>query len=115
MTMRKLILLFSILIVSCEKIDCDKLSQIKKEYECLLIVEKFKDTNSVHNFEVIGVSLKTNKDTLYKQENRWFCSYYKYIEKGDTIIKRKGELTFNIHKKDTILRFNWECEGKNYK
>lgn len=113
--MRKLILLFLILLVSCEKIDCEKLSQIKREYECLLIVESLNDSISVYNFDVNGVSLKTNKDTLYKQENRWFCSYYKQIEKGDTIIKRKGELVFNIHKKDTILSFNWECQGKIYK
>ncbi|HRB70958.1 MAG TPA: hypothetical protein PK776_03835 [Flavobacterium sp.] len=113
--MRKLIFLFSILIVSCEKIDCEKLSQIKREYECLLIVENLNDSTSVYNFDVSGVSLKTNKDTLYKQENRWFCSYYKQIKKGDTIIKRKGELIFSIHKKDTIMSFNWECEGKTYK
>lgn len=113
--MRKLILLFSVLIISCEKIDCEKLSQIKREYECLLIVGNINDSTSVYNFDVNGISLKTNKDTLYKQENRWFCSYYKQIEKGDTIIKRRGELIFNIHKKDTILSFNWECEGKKYK
>lgn len=113
--MYKFILLFSILFVSCEKIDCQKLSQIKREYECLLIVKNLNDNSSVYNFEIEGRSLKSKKDTLYKQENRWFCSYYKYIEKGDTIIKRKGELIFNIHKKDTILSFNWECEGKTYK
>jgi len=63
----------------------------------------------------LGKSLRTGKDTLYFKENRWFCKYYKNIEKGDTIIKRKGELLFNIHKKNAVLTFNWECEGKVYK
>ena len=40
--------------------------------------------------------------------------YKNEIEIGDTIIKRKGELTFNIHKKDTIISHEWECEGKTY-
>lgn len=30
---------------------------------------------------------------------------------GDTIIKREGETILNIHKKDTILAWSWECEG----
>lgn len=114
--MKKIICLFVCCqFFSCEKIDCEKLSHIKKDCECLLIVKNLVDSTSVYNFEVEGKSLKTNKDTLYKQENRWFCTYYKYLGKGDTIIKRKGELIFNIHKKDTILSFNWECDGKIYK
>ncbi|UUC44809.1 hypothetical protein [Flavobacterium cerinum] len=101
--------------LSCEKIDCERLSKITREEECLLVVKKINDSNSVYNFDINGQSLKTFKDTLYKEQNRWFCTYYKYLVKGDTIIKRKGELVFNIHKKDTILSFNWECEGKVYK
>ncbi len=41
--------------------------------------------------------------------------YSHLISKGDTIIKKKGELIFSIHKKDTIYNFNWECDGKIYK
>lgn len=73
------------------------------------------DNESVCNFEILVKSLRTGKDTLYVEENRWFCKYYKNIEIGDTIIKRKGELLFNIHKKNAVLTFNWECEGKVYK
>ena len=114
--MKKIMCLFiCYLFFSCEKIDCEKLSHIKKDYECLLIVKQLNDSSSVYNFDVNGKSLKTLKDTLYKEQNRWFCTYYKYLDKGDTIIKRKGELIFNIHKKDTILSFNWECNGKIYK
>lgn len=110
-----LILLTPILFVSCLNIDCVGLSKIYKNYECLIIVNEIPDKEAVNNFEIIGESIKTGKDTVYKEDNRWFCTYYKKMEKGDTIIKRKGDLIFSIHKKDTILNFNWECEGKIYK
>jgi hypothetical protein len=45
----------------------------------------------------------------------WWATYKKHIKIGDTIIKRNGELVFSIHKKDTVLSFNFECEGKVYK
>lgn len=112
---RILLLLFSMFFFSCEKIDCEDLSNVERSKECLLIINKINDPNSVYNFDINGKNLKTLNDTLYKGQNRWFCTYYKYLNIGDTIIKRRGELVFNIHKKDTILSFNWECEGKVYK
>jgi hypothetical protein len=93
--------------------DCVEVSKIYRENECLIIVKDIPHKYGA-DFEINGRSLKTGKDTLYDEENRWFCNYYENIEKGDTIIKKKGELVFSIHKKDTILKFNWECEGKIY-
>lgn len=113
--MKKSVLVLLVLLSSCGNIDCIELSKIYRNYKCHLIVKNLNDSSSIHNFDVTGISLKSKKDTLYKQENRWFCTYYAYIEKGDTIIKNEGELTFNVHKKDTILSFDWECEGKIYK
>jgi hypothetical protein len=113
--LKYLVFLVSLLCSSCMNIDCSKLAESYRVDKCLIIVKNIPDNKSVYNFEILGKSLSTKKDTLYVEENRWFCTYYKNIEKGDTIIKRKGELTFNIHKKDTILTFNWECEGKIYK
>lgn len=115
--MKNSIFLFCItfFFISCEKIDCERLSEIKRDYECLLIISSINDINSTYNFDISGISLLTGNDTLYKEDNRWFCSFYKHMNIGDTIIKRKGELIFNIHKKDTIMSFNWECEGKVYK
>ena len=101
---------------SCEGIECGKLENSYRLTECLLIVSKINNEEfSSYTFNVKGISLTTGKDTLYKEDNRWFGSFYKYINTGDTIIKREGELIFNIHKKDTIMSFNWECEGKVYK
>ncbi|MES2486058.1 MAG: hypothetical protein V4581_08970 [Bacteroidota bacterium] len=111
----KKIFILSLLIFSSCQTNCVAVAEIYRDYKCKLVVEKLNDSNSAYNFDVSGISLETNADTIYKQENRWFCSYYKYIQKGDTIIKRKGELIFNIHKKDTVFRFDWKCEGKVYK
>lgn len=103
-----------LLVISCN-INCEKIAEIDRISECLIIVQNKPDSTSVYNFEIVGRSLNTNKDTLYKEENRWFCSYYDSISVGDTIIKEKGTLVFKIHKKGHILNFPWECEGKIYK
>ena len=99
---------------SCN-IDCKKIAEIDRQDNILIIVKKIPDSTDVVYFKIVGKTVKTGKDTIYDEENRWFCTYYPYISIGDTIIKHKGELTFNIHKKDTILSFPWECEGKIYK
>ena len=36
------------------------------------------------------------------------------MEIGDTIIKRKGELSMFVHKKDTVMVFKHNCQGKVY-
>jgi len=63
---------------------------------------------------ISGISIINEKDTVSTENHVWWYLYRDQIERGDTIIKRNGELTFNIHKKDTILTYNWECEGKVY-
>ncbi|HLO74005.1 MAG TPA: hypothetical protein VK164_08735 [Flavobacterium sp.] len=114
--MKKYLLFFTFFIIlsNCEKVDCDKLEKYYKEDNCNIIVSKMPIPDSRHNFYILGKSSMTNLDTIYDEENRWFCQFYKYLEKGDTIIKNKGELLFSIHKKDTVLSFNFECDGKIY-
>lgn len=116
--MRSVIIIFLVVVFlnSCEDIKCEKLENSYRSTECLLIVSKINEEEfTSYTFNVKGISLTTGRDTLYKENNRWFGSFYKYIDMGDTITKLKGELIFNIHKKDTIMSFNWECEGKVYK
>ncbi|AWH86365.1 hypothetical protein HYN59_15165 [Flavobacterium album] len=62
-----------------------------------------------------GKQLYTKEDCTCKDNARWWVQYDDLLEKGDTIIKKKGSLVFSIHKKDTILNFYWECQGKVYK
>lgn len=100
-------------LISCDnKQDCSWYAKIDRENECLIIVDKL--PNGPY-FKAKGKHLKTNKESECFDGSRWWTQYAKYIEIGDTIIKKKGELIFSIHKKDTILSFPWECEGKVYK
>jgi hypothetical protein len=97
------------------KVDCDYLANSHRKKECLLIFER-EVPFSRYSFEVEGTHLLTKKKCeCTDEDDHWWSRYSGYLEKGDTIIKRKGELVFSIHKKDTILNFNWECEGKTYK
>lgn len=116
--MKNSILLWMCLcIFSCGPIrDCDSTVAYYKADECLLIVEKT-PTSTDNRFDYKGISPVTKKkcDCNSSTSDMWWVDYKKYIEIGDTIIKKKGELIFSIHKKDTVLSFNFECEGKVYK
>lgn len=110
-----IILLLGIsLLSSCLSPDCEKLANYDRKKECLLIIKKmpFFDTRYL-NAE--GIRLKTGEYCKCRDDDNWWTQYSDYMSVGDTIIKRKGELVFYIHKKDTILSFPWECEGKVYK
>ena len=103
------------LLLSCDKIDCISLAETYREKQCIIIAKKFPDKESGYNFEIIGTSLNTGKDTTYKEENRWFCTFYDKLSIGDTIIKRNGELIFSIYKQHNEYKYEWECNGKIYK
>ena len=64
---------------SCMNVDCVEVSKIYREKECLIIVKNIPHKYG-SNFEINGKSLKTGKDTLYDEENRWFCDYYENID-----------------------------------
>lgn len=98
---------------SCLKVDCEKIIQLAIDRECLIIFEKFLPYDE-YAFNAKGKSLKNGEDCTCIDKGRWWTQYKDRIELGDTIIKRAGELTFSIHKKDTILSYQWECEGKKY-
>jgi hypothetical protein len=77
-----------------------------------MIVEVLPKANSVY-FEATGKTIIEGKYCKCEEESRWWATFSDQIEKGDTIVKKKGELTFYIYKRDTILSFNWVCEGKS--
>jgi hypothetical protein len=85
-----------------------------RKTECLLIFESLPVFRQ-RSLNPRGENLERTKECECEDVGSWWAQYAKYLEKGDTIIKRKGELIFSIHKKDTVLNFNWECEGKVYK
>jgi hypothetical protein len=106
------ILLFSIF-SSCT--NCEKWRVNLSNDDCALVVLQRPDIKD-NFFNFRGVNPDTGKvcDCVSETSYRWWDLYADKIEVGDTIIKRKGELIFYIHKKDTILAFNWKCNGKVY-
>lgn len=106
------VLVLVLTLVSC-KGDCDWNANGYRNEECLIIVDKL-SPNTTTTMSIKGISIVDGKYTVSSENQRWWYIYRDHIERGDTVIKRKGELTFNIHKKDTILSYKWECEGKVY-
>lgn len=106
-------LLYSIISCNNLKIDCEAAAEGNRQTECLLIFEKL-PAFSTPFLNAKGKHLVTKKECECEDVGRWWIQHKDYLEKGDTIIKKKGELIFSIHKKDTVLNFNWECEGKVY-
>lgn len=106
-----------LLLIVCSSRSCDFFSlkgscEIDKQHvldiECLQIFEKLPTFSSPYmNSE--GSHLKSGKPCTCRDETRWLNSYKHLLVKGDTIIKHKGELTFSIHKKDTVITIKWEC------
>lgn len=96
------------------KPNCEESASANRETECLIVFDKL-PTFSTPYLNAKGKNLLTGKECECEDIGRWWMQYKEYLKKGDTIIKRKGELVFSIHKKDTVLNFNWECEGKTYK
>ncbi len=109
----KALLLSPFLLLSCLNVDCDELKYIYSEEECIIVVENPPAKSSW--FTVGGHSPFNQEPCECKSVNRWWSQFSEEIEKGDTIIKRKGELTFNIHKRDTVIAHNWKCNGIEYK
>ncbi|WP_312993140.1 hypothetical protein [Chryseobacterium flavum] len=106
--MKSLMLLSLFLfILSCGKVNCVEYTKMLSKEECIIVVE-IPPTSSVW-FEVKGYDPATQIPKICKTNNRWWNLYWNEIEVGDTIVKKKGELTFNIHKKDSIITHFWKC------
>ena len=113
--MKKLLLTpFLLFIFSCtQNSNCEAFLLKRKNSECLMVVEN-RDLGTSGNLAMGGRNPFTNEKCNCNEQNRWWAIYRNEINIVDTIIKRKGELTFNIHKKDTIISHEWECDGKTY-
>ncbi len=114
--MKKYLLSFTFFIIlsNCEKVDCDKSVEYYRKMDVNFVIIEKKALNHGREVNFKIKNIKNNEFENYNEENTWFAWYYANFEKGDTIIKNKGELVFCIHKKDTVLSFNFECDGKIY-
>lgn len=45
----------------------------------------------------------------------WYVRFNHLIAKGDTVVKSQGENILRIHKKDTVLRYTYSCQGTFYR
>nr|WP_315030547.1 hypothetical protein [uncultured Chryseobacterium sp.] len=77
------------------------------EEECILVVETPPSSYTSEMFKAKGYNPLTKKPCECNHSNRWWSSYKEEIEVGDTIVKKKGELIFSIHKKDTIINHSY--------
>lgn len=113
----KYIIILSFFLYSCEPLgDCDSNAEYLRQDQCLLIVRKIpRETDDIFNYQGINPVTKKECDCNSYTSDKWWGLFKNHIELGDTIIKKRGEYTFNIHKRDTVLTFNLECQGKVYK
>lgn len=111
---RKFLLLIISILLGCDsKSDCNELETLNREQECIAIVTELPVYANI--FLSNGIDPNTNKKCACIEADRWWRNYIDEIEIGDTIIKKKGELSFNIHKKGRVITHYWECKGKVYK
>lgn len=112
--MKNVIYLFLfVFLQSC--IDCKRDTETAYNDECHLVVE-IPPSDYPYLFKTKGYDPVTKKTKICHNDSRWWSLYIKEIEVGDTIVKKKGELTFYIHKKDTIIAHDWVCydgDGKH--
>jgi hypothetical protein len=95
--------------------DCASIAESYRRDECLLIVKKLTDKYNRFDYRGINPITKKECDCNSSTSDRWWADYKEHIEIGDTLIKKKGELIFSIHKKDTVMSFNFQCGDKVYK
>ena len=111
--MNKLILLgFVFTILSCSEIDCDGFAKTFQKREFSIIVDHLPSES--RNFKIRGVDPITYQRFTYIDVDAWYLFFNHKIELGDTVVKKAGDTRMFIHKKDTILVFQYMCGGKTY-
>lgn len=110
--MKPLVLaLFSLVFCAgCSNSTCDIDAENYRQRECAIKIE------AVHFagrwFSIKGSNARNGGFNRYVDRGRWYAAFENSIAIGDTLIKRKNELVFYIHKKDTVLSFPFECNGQ---
>jgi hypothetical protein len=95
----------------CGASSCEKNAKNYRPRECAIKVESRYFKGSLFSIEGTNASNSSLRNR-YSDLGSWYPLFENYIAIGDTVIKRKNELVFYIHKKDTVLSFPYECDGK---
>lgn len=115
--MVKWFLLFCFLFDSCvspREATCEEAAESVRPDSCNIVISEF--SKNEYKFFISGINPNTNQKEDFSRVNyTWGYWFVNKIAKGDTIVKKEGELNFYIHKKDTTLVFPFECKGEFYK
>ncbi|QFG53238.1 hypothetical protein F7R58_06650 [Chryseobacterium sp.] len=99
-------LLIFLTVTSC--VNCKEFTKGIAKEKCIIVVKGLPTPNT-KLFEVTGYDPVTQKSIKCESVSNWWNQYNNEIAVGDTIVKKEGELTFNIHKQDTIISHEWHC------
>lgn len=106
--MKNIIIFILVFVFFQSCIDCNRSSKfISNDYFNLVI--EIPPSEYPNLFKTKGYDPISKEEKFYEDGNRWLDFYKKEIEEGDTIVKKKGELIFYIHKKDTVIAHEWVC------
>src|SRR5690606_13632553 len=110
--MKKVIVIIFLYLFFQSCIDCNRSAKYIYDEKFNLVIEippsSYPDPFKTKGYDPITKEVKT-----YTDGNRWLDFYKNDIEEGDTIVKRQGEMVFNIHKKDTVIVNVWVCYDGN--
>ncbi|WP_314058069.1 hypothetical protein [Empedobacter brevis] len=104
--MKYTFLLLIPVVFSCTDMDkvCKEAEKkIQKDY-CNIVVDNIKKQTLI--LEIEGVNPVSQKPSSYEDYTRQFQGVIKYTEKGDTVVKKEGELKLYVYKKDSIIICN---------
>ncbi|WP_159155867.1 hypothetical protein [Empedobacter brevis] len=106
--MKYTFLLLIPIIFSCNDMDkiCKESQKMRLKHHCNIIVKNIKKQTLI--LEIEGVNPVSQKPSNYKDDTRGFQGVIKYTEKGDTVVKKEGELKLYVYKKDSIIICNVE-------
>ncbi|MCE6992285.1 hypothetical protein [Dyadobacter sp. CY323] len=103
-------------VLSCynfKEVSCEEAADGVRLDSCNVVVSEF--SKNEYKFYLHGIIPGTNTASTFKKTNyTWGYWFVDKIAKGDTVVKKGGELLFYIYKKDTVLVFPFECDGKIY-
>lgn len=99
-------LILCLFIISCTNCKRDTYTALEDECNLVVIIPPSEYPNL---FRTKGYDPISKERKFCDNDNRWWDEYKKEIKVGDTIVKKKGELVFYIHKKDTIIAHEWVC------
>lgn len=97
------LILILIFFLFTNRIDHQSNAKRLAQEECSVVVEIPPSLYTSEMFKTKGYHPVTKKPCECNHYNRWWSSYKTEVAAGDTIIKKRGELIFSIHKKDSII------------